>query len=126
MDRFLLRWGINTIALYVAVQLLPGLEHTGSGLALLGVALIFGLINAAVKPFVVILSCPLVLLTFGLYLLVINGLMLLFTEWVSGVFNLGFQVEGLGWAILGAIVISMVSFAIDSLIVEEPEEDEPV
>jgi len=124
MDRFLLRWGINTIALYVAVRLLPGLEHTGSGLALLGVALIFGLINAAVKPFVVILSCPLVLLTFGLYLLFINGLMLLFTEWVSGMFDLGFHVEGLGWAILGAIVISLVSFVIDSLIVEDPEEDE--
>jgi putative membrane protein len=124
MNKFLLRWGINTIALYVAVRLLPGLEHTGSGLALLGVALIFGLINAAVKPFVVLLSCPLVLMTFGLYLLVINGLMLLFTAWVSDILELGFEVQGFGWAILGAIVIGLVSFAINSLIVNESQEDE--
>ncbi len=124
MNKFLLRWGINTIALYVAVQLLPGLKHTGSGLALLGVALIFGLINAAVKPIVVLLSCPLVLMTFGLYLLVINGLMLLFTAWVSDIFELGFEVQGLGWAILGGIVIGLVSFVINSLIVDESQEKE--
>ncbi len=122
MNKFLLRWGINTIALYVAVELLPGLEHAGSGLALLGVALIFGLINAAVKPVFVIFSCPLVVLTFGLFLLVINGAMLLVTAWVSDLFDLGFAVDGLGWGILGSIVISFISLILNSLIAEDREE----
>ena len=122
MNRFLLRWGINTIALYVAVELLPGLEHTGSGVALLGVALIFGLVNAAVKPVLVIFSCPLVVLTFGLFLLVINGAMLMVTAWVSDLFDLGFAVDGLGWGILGSIVISLISLVLNSLIAEDREE----
>jgi putative membrane protein len=120
MNRFLIRWGINTIAIYVAVRLLPGLHHTGSGAALLGVALIFGLINAAVKPLLVVLSCPLVVLTFGLFLLVINGLLLLITASISDVFDLGFQVDGLGWAIIGSLVISFISLLLSSL-VAEPE-----
>jgi len=116
MNRLLLRWGINTIALYVAVRLLPGLQHTGSGVALLGVALIFGLVNAALKPVLVVLSCPLVVMTFGLFALVINGLLLLITAWVSDVFELGFSVDGLGWGIVGALVISLISLFLSSLI----------
>lgn len=119
MNRFLLRWGINTIALYVAVQLLPGLQHAGSGAALLGVALIFGLVNAVIKPVLVVLSCPLVALTFGLFLLVINGLLLLITAQVSDLFDLGFTVDGLGWGILGSIVISLIGLLLNSLIVNE-------
>jgi putative membrane protein len=119
MNKFLLSWGINAIALYVAVQLLPGLEHVGSGVALLGVALIFGLVNAALKPVLIVLSCPLVILTFGLYLLVINGLLLLVTAWVSDLFDLGFSVNGLGWGILGSIVIGLISLVFNSFITDE-------
>jgi len=116
MNRLLLRWGINTIALYVAVRLLPGLQHTGSGVALLAVALIFGLVNAALRPVLVVLSCPLVVLTFGLFVLVINGLLLLITAWVSDLFELGFSVDGLGWGIVGSLVISLISLFFNSLI----------
>jgi putative membrane protein len=123
MNRFLLRWGINTIALYIAVELLPGLEHTGTGAALLGVALIFGLVNAAFKPFLILLSCPLVVITFGLFLLVINGLLLLITARLSDLFDLGFTVEGLGWGILGSLVISLVGLVLNSLIVDEDKKD---
>jgi putative membrane protein len=119
MISLLFRWGINTIALYVAVQLLPGLQHSGSGAALLGVALIFGLVNAVLKPVLVVLSCPLVALTFGLFLLVINGLLLLITAQVSDLFDLGFTVDGLGWGILGSIVISLIGLVLNSLIVDE-------
>ncbi len=121
MRQFLVRWGINTIALYVAIQLLPGLTHTGSGAALLGVALIFGLVNAAFKPVLILLSCPLVLLSLGFFLLVINGLLLLMTAWVSDWFNLGFTVQGLGWGILGAMVISAVSLCFDVLLADQRE-----
>ncbi len=119
MNKFLLRWGINTIALYVAVQILPGLKHDGSGVALLGVALIFGLVNAALKPVLVVLSCPLVALTFGLFLLVINGLLLLITAWVSDLFELGFRVDGLGWGILGSLVIGLIGWFLNSLLAED-------
>ena len=119
MNKFLLRWGINTIALYVSVQILPGLEHEGSGAALLGVALIFGLVNAALKPVLVVLSCPLVALTFGLFLLVINGLLLLITAWVSNLFDLGFRVDGLGWGILGSLVIGLIGWFLNSLLAED-------
>jgi putative membrane protein len=119
MNKFLLRWGINTIALYVAVEILPGLEHDGSGVALLGVALIFGLVNAALKPVLVVLSCPLVAVTFGLFLLVINGLMLLITAWVSNLFDLGFKVDGLGWGILGSLVIGLIGWFLNSLLAED-------
>jgi len=119
MNKFLLRWGINTIALYVAVEILPGLEHSGSGVALLGVALIFGLVNAALKPVLVVLSCPLVAVTFGLFLLVINGLMLLITAWVSNLFDLGFRVDGLGWGILGSLVIGLIGWFLNSLLAED-------
>jgi putative membrane protein len=123
MSQFLLRWGINTIALYVAIQLLPGLEHTGSGAALMGVALIFGLVNAAIKPALIVLSCPLVILTFGLFVLIINGMLVMLTAWLSQWFDLGFYVDGLGWGILGSLVISLVSLFFNSLLVEEEEEE---
>ena len=122
MNKFLLSWGINAIALYVAVRLLPGLEQPRSGAALLGVALIFGLVNAALKPVLIVLSCPLVILTFGLYLLVINGLLLLVTAWVSDLFSLGFSVNGLGWGILGSIVIGLISLLFTSFITEEEKQ----
>ena len=124
MDKFLLRWGINTISLYVAVELLPGLEHAGNGVALLSVALIFGLVNAALKPALIVLSCPLVVLTFGFFVLIINGALLLITAQVSAWLDLGFQVDGLGWAILGSLVISLVSLFFNSLLVEEDEDEE--
>jgi putative membrane protein len=122
MNRFLLRWGINTIALYIAIQLLPGLQHTGSGVTLLGVALLFGLVNAVLKPVLVILSCPLVLLSLGLFMLVINGLLLLLTARLSDWLNWGFTVDGLGWGIIGSIVISLVGFVFTALLA--PEDDD--
>lgn len=121
MNKFLLRWGIHTIALYIAIQLVPGLQHTGNGGALLGVALIFGLVNSALKPVLIVLSCPLVVLTFGFFLLVINGILLLLTAWVSEWFNLGLHVEGLGWGIMGSLVISLVSLLFNTLLVQEDE-----
>lgn len=121
MNKFLLRWGIHTIALYIAIQLVPGLQHTGNGGALLGVALIFGLVNSALKPVLIVLSCPLVVLTFGFFLLVINGTLLLLTAWVSEWFNLGLHVEGLGWGIMGSLVISLVSLLFNTLLVQEDE-----
>jgi putative membrane protein len=112
----------NAVALAAACQLLPGIRIDGAshGSAeltdkigpLLFVALILGLVNAVVRPVVKVLSLPLVLLTLGLFLLVINALMLFVTEWLAGVFGIGFHVYGFWTAVGGAIVITVVTWLV--------------
>lgn len=122
MTRILIRWVVNAIALWVAVQIVPGLEHVGeTGLSLLLIALIFGLVNALVRPIIVLLTCPLIVLTMGLFILIINAVMLLITAWLSGVFGLGLVVEGFWPTFWGALVISIVSGVINLLVKDERE-----
>ena len=106
---FLLRLLINAAALWVAIQLVDGIEHRGSWWSLLFVALVFGLLNASIKPLLKLLSLPIIILTLGLFLFVINALMLLMTGWVSGLFNLGFYVDGFWDAFLGGLIVTVVS-----------------
>lgn len=112
--RFFARIAITALAVAVAAWLLPGIrldaESTGQKvLVLVAVAIIFGLVNVFVKPLFTVLTGCLVLLTFGLFLFVINGLMLLLTSWISGQLGLGFHVDGFWSAVFGSIVISLVS-----------------
>jgi len=107
--RFLLRLVITAVALWAAVALVNGITFTGSWLSLLIVALIFGLINAVVRPLLKLLTCPLVLLTLGLFIFVINALMLWLTSTLSVSFGLGFHVSGFAAAFWGALVVSIVS-----------------
>ncbi len=102
------------LATALAAWLLPGIEVTGGdttrvALTLVGVAVIIGLVNALVKPVVAALSGCLVILTFGLFLLVINALMLQLSAWLAAQVGLGFRVDGFWTALLGSIVISVVS-----------------
>ncbi|KUG58454.1 hypothetical protein AVL62_11175 [Serinicoccus chungangensis] len=111
----------NGVALWVASALVSGIEFGGQGvsqlLTILGVALVFGLVNAVVRPLVQLLSLPLIVLTLGLFLIVINALMLLLTSWLSGVLGLNFSVDDLFWsAILGSIIISIVSLFVSMLL----------
>ena len=114
--RFLLRLIVTAVALWVAVRFVPGITYTGGPLGLLGVAIVFGLINALVRPLLAMMTCPLVLLTLGLFLLVLNALMLWLTAAVSGQLGLQFGVAGFGPAFLGSLVVSITS-AILSLFV---------
>jgi len=124
MSRLLLRWAINAIALWAAIQIVPGLEHQAdSGVSLLIIALIFGLVNALIRPIVILLTCPLILLTMGLFILVINTIMLSLTVWLSGVFDLGLSSSGFWSTFFGAIVISVVSGVISLLIKDNREEE---
>ena len=91
---FLLRLLINAAALWVAIQLVDGIDHRGSMWSLLFVALVFGVLNASIRPLLKLLSLPLLILTLGLFIFVINALMLMMTGWVSGLFGLGFYVDG--------------------------------
>jgi len=113
---FLIRWMINTIALSAAVQLIPGIHFTDGPVQLLAVALVFGVVNAVLRPILTVLSCPLVLLTLGLFTLVINGVMLLLTARLAAIWHLGFVVDGFWPAFWGGLVVGMVSLALALLV----------
>ncbi|WP_149203499.1 phage holin family protein [Actinotalea subterranea] len=113
---FLLRVIINAAAIWLATQMLDGLgvvggEDTGTTvLVYLVVGLVFGVVNAVVKPIVKAISFPLYILTLGLFTLVVNALMLMLTGWLSEQTDYGLRVDGFGTAVLGALIISIVSF----------------
>ena len=106
---FFIRLLINAAALWVATRLVPGVTFTGDWLPFLGVALVFGVINTFIGPVVKILSIPFILVTLGIFLFVINGLMLWLTSSLSGALGLGFHVSGFWAAFFGALVVSIVS-----------------
>ena len=114
----LLRVAVNAAALAVAAWLLDGIRLTDEDrvLTLLGVAVVFGLVNAFVAPVVKLLSLPFIVLTLGLLLWVINAVMLLLTSRVADGLGLGFEVDGFGTALLGALVISVVGAILGSLV----------
>ena len=112
----LIQIAINAAAIYVAVVIVPGLGFTGEWWKLLIVAAIFSLVNTFLKPVLRILTLPLTLITFGLFLLVINALMLLLTGAVSSELSLGFTVDSFLAALLGSIVISLVGLALSMVI----------
>lgn len=119
--RFLLRLLINAAALWVAVKLVPGISYRSEDwLPFFGVALVFGVVNAFIRPVVKLLSLPLIILTLGLFALVVNGLMLMLTSYLSEALGLHFHVEGCWTAILGALVVSIVS-ALLSMFLAEPD-----
>ncbi len=118
---FLIRVLINAAGLWVATQIVRGISVTGTNvlLSLLVVAVIFGVVNAVIKPILAVLTCPLYLLTLGLFTFVVNALMLLLTSGIAGALGLGFHVDGFVSALLGAIVISIVSFVLSIVLREE-------
>jgi len=122
-QKLLLRWLINGVALYVAAKLVPGIHADGGWQVLAVMAIIFGLVNALIRPILKLLTCPLIMLTLGFFTLVINALMLMLASWLGRQLELGFYVAGF-WpaAFLGALVISVVSFVLTMLIGDEDED----
>lgn len=122
MKKLLIRLGINAIALYAAVALLDGRGITPQSenwLSFIWLALIFGLVNAIIKPILVVMSCPLLILTLGLGTLVINTLMFMMAGWIGTQFQIGFTVETFWAGLLGAIIVSVVSFVLTGLFKDE-------
>ncbi|MGX1368842.1 putative membrane protein [Streptomyces canus] len=125
MKNFLVKTIANAGALAVAVWLLDKITLTGGSTGkkvwtLILVALVFGLVNWLVKPVVKVLTFPLFILTLGLFTLVVNALMLLLTSWLSDVLDLSFHVEGFWTAVLGGLIISIMSWALHVVL---PDED---
>lgn len=106
---FVVRLLVNMAALWVATRVVPGVTHSGGWLPLIGVAIVFGVVNTFVGAIAKILTFPIILVTLGLFLLVINGLMLWLTSRISDALGLGFHVEGFWPAFWGALVVSIVS-----------------
>lgn len=119
MTKFFLRWAINAIALYVAVQFVSGIEFQGSWTGLLWLALIIGLLNALVRPLLKLLAFPLIILTLGLFTIVINTIVLMLTSAIGQAFNLGLYVDGFWPAFFGSIVISLVSVVLSLILRDE-------
>jgi putative membrane protein len=126
--RFLLRVLVSAAALGVATWAIPGIELlAGSGWSrvgtLLAVAVIFGLINAFLKPLIKVVGCAFYVLTLGLIALVVNGLLLWLTSWIAGKLNLPFHVTGFWPAFWGAIIVGVVSWLLNLLIGEKRNRD---
>ena len=124
--RILIRILVNAAALAVAAGLVDGIT-IGQGttgervLALLGVAVVFGLVNTIIRPIVRLFTLPLFVLTLGLFTFVVNALMLLLTSWLTGLVDLPFEVDGFGAALLGALIVSVASFLLNVVLPEKYE-----
>ncbi len=122
--KLLIRWVIAALALFAAAWLVPGIQVDGSGWVVYALmAVILGLVNAIVRPILKFLTCPLILLTLGLFVLVING----FTLWLASLiaanwFNVGFYVDGFWPAFLGALIVSIVTVVLSALVREDDED----
>ena len=126
--RFLLRVLASAAALAVATAVVPGIEIQAASLGsriltLIGVALIFGVVNAVIKPIVKIVGCLFYILTLGLIGLVVNGLLLWLTSWVAGKLSLPFHVTGFWPAFWGALIVSVVSWLL-GILVRDPDKEE--
>lgn len=110
-----LRWLISTLAIFAAVQLVPGITFVGPGWELGIIAMIFGLVNVALRPLLTFVTCPLVILTLGLFGLVINALLLLLTAQIAGVLGFEFGIESFWAAFWGGLVISIVTLVLSLL-----------
>jgi putative membrane protein len=116
---FIVRLLINAASLWVATRLVPGVTYTGGWIALFGVALVFGVVNTFLGTAAKILTFPLVIVTIGLFILVINGLMLWLTSSIAASLGLGFHVSGFWAAFWGALVVTIVSAALSALAAEQ-------
>lgn len=116
--KLVLHWAVTAIALVVAVWLVPGIEIAGNAFVAVGVtAVILGILNTLLRPVLRFLSCAFIVLTLGLFLLVINGFILWLAAYISSrVFGVGFHVNGFWPAFWGGIIVSLVSFVFSLLL----------
>ena len=121
MTKFVLRWVINAVALYLAVLILPGIDLRSDLVSILWLALIFGLVNALFRPLIQILTCPLIILTLGLFTLVINTFLFWLTSVIGQSFGFGLTISDPVWwnAFLGGLVVSIVSVVMTLILKDE-------
>lgn len=124
--KLIIRWAIGAFSLFVAAWAVTGIrvDDGGGWVVYAAMAVIMGLVNAFVRPLLKLLTCPLILLTLGLFTLVINALTLLLSAWVANtVFQVGFYVDGFWPAFWGALIVSVVSVVLNVLVKDDDKKD---
>ncbi len=116
--RFILRWTINAVALFAAITILK-IDYQGGLIGFVWLGLIFGLVNAVLRPVIKVLSCPLIILTLGLFTLIINTLMFYLAGILGQPFGIGFSVTGFWQAFLGALIVSAISIVLSLILRDE-------
>jgi len=119
MTKFVLRWAINVVGIYLAVLIVPGIDFTGDWTGFLWLALIMGLLNALLRPLLKLLTCPLIVLTLGLFTLVINTVIFWLTSNIGQSLGLGLTVDGFWSAFLGGLIVSVVSIVLTMILKDE-------
>ncbi len=119
MTKFILRWIINAVALFLAVYIVPGVNLQGGVISVVWLALIFGLINAFLRPLLKLLTCPLIFLTLGLFTLLINTFLFWLTSQVGQAFGIGFTINGFWPAFFGGLVVTVVSVILSLILKDE-------
>lgn len=119
MRGHLIRFVVNALALAVTVWVVPGLHYEGTPVGFVALAAVFGLVNMFLRPLLTILACPLVVLTLGLFMLVINAILLLATGAAARHLGIGFRIDGFWWALIGGIIIGLASTVL-AVAIREP------
>ena len=117
----LIRLLINAAALWAAARFIDGISYSGSWPGLLGLALVFGVVNTFIRPVLRFFSFPITVITLGLFTLVINAFMLMLTAWIATRLEIGFTVRGFVPALLGALCVSVLSMILGTMLISRDE-----
>lgn len=120
----LLRLLINAVALWCAARFVEGISYTGSLPGLLGLSLLFGVVNACIRPILEFFSLPVLVLTLGLFALVLNAALLIITSKAAARLDIPFQVEGFGAAMIGALLVSVVATVLGWILIPGENDDD--
>jgi putative membrane protein len=127
MNRLILRYLINAAAIYVALgtNLLKGIHAENTGwVGILGLALVFTAVNTLLRPLLKFVTCPFIILTLGLFTLLINAALFVLTGWIGQLFGIGFTVDSFWWAVAGGLVSGVVSLVLTLLFRDELKREE--
>jgi putative membrane protein len=125
MTKFILRWAINAVAIWLAIRFVPGIHLQSGWVSVIWLALIFGLVNALLRPLLNLLTCPLIILTLGLFTLLINTFLFWLTGQIGQFFGIGITMDGFWPAFLGGVVITVVSVVLSLILKDEMRRPRP-
>ena len=115
LRRYVLQWLITSLAIFAAFSLVPGITFTGNGYEIGIIAMIYSVINLLIRPILTLITCPMIILTLGMFTVIINGVLLLITADLAKYFGIDFQIETFFTALIGAVVISLTTFVLNLL-----------
>jgi putative membrane protein len=119
MTRFILRWAINAVAIFLAIRFVPGISLQSGLMSVIWLALILGLMNAFLRPLLTLLTCPLIIVTLGLFTLLINTFLFWLTGQVGQIIGIHITINGFWPAFLGGLVVSVVSVVMTLILKDE-------